>query len=93
MAIGKVELMHASVYQNTSSGEQQYIWNKIKKKTKEVRREAWVWKEANRAQKKKKSQRPKLSLSNYTNNKHNLFVFYKRLKIYNEIQLIKNKMD
>ena len=29
--------------------------------------------------------------SKYNNNKHNLFVFYKRWKKYNEIQLIKNK--
>ena len=34
-----------------------------------------------------------LSYSKYNNSKHNLLVFYKRWKKYNEIQLTKNKMD
>ena len=42
---------------------------------------------------KKKSRQPKLSLSKYINDKHNLLVFYQRWKKYNEIQLTKNKMD
>ena len=44
------ELMHASIFPNTLAWEQQE-WNKIKKQTKKVRREAWVWKEVKQARK------------------------------------------
>ena len=40
-----------------------------------------------------KPRRSKLSESKYNNNKHNLLVFDKIWKKYNEIQLTKNKMD
>ena len=43
---------YTSVFPNTRAWEQQ-DWNKIKKQTKKVRIEAWVWKEAMRARKKK----------------------------------------
>ena len=68
-----------SVFPNTHVWEQQQ-WNKTKKQAKNVWREAWVWKEVKHAQKKKKSQQLKLSLSKYNNDKHNLLVFYKRWK-------------
>ena len=43
--------------------------------------------------KKKKSRGPITTKSKYNNNKHNLLVFYKILKNFNESQLINNKMD
>ena len=59
---------------------------------KKVRRDAWVWEEVKRAQK-KKSRLPITTQSNYNNNsnnnnnnKHNIKVFYKKWKKYNEIQ-------
>ena len=50
MAIGKGELMHEYFPKHLRMGTARR--NKIKKQTKEVRREAWVWKKAKRAQKK-----------------------------------------
>ena len=43
---------YTSVFPNNYAWEQQE-WNKIKKQTKEVRRETWVWKKAKRARKKR----------------------------------------
>ena len=43
--------------------------------------------------KKKKSRRPITSWPNYSNNKQNMVIFYKKWEKYNEIQLTKHKMD
>ena len=42
---------HAQMFSQTLVHENSKEWNKIKKQTKKVRREAWVWKEAKRARK------------------------------------------
>ena len=63
-----------------------------KKQTKKVRREAWVQKEAT-GHLKNKSRRPITSKSKYNNYKHNMAIFYKTWKKYDEIQLTKNEMD
>ena len=48
--------------------------------------------ERSKAGREKKSRRPITFYSNYSNNKHNIVVFYKIWKKYNEIQLTKNKI-
>ena len=92
MAIGNGELMHECFPKHLSMGTARMI--KIKKQTKEVRREAWVWKKAKRARNKKRCP-DGLSHPNQKTiiiNK-NVVIFYKKWKKYNEIQLTKSKMD
>ena len=79
-----------SVFPNTSAWQQQE-WNKTKRQTKNVRREAWVWKDVKRRH--KKSRRPITTWSKYIINNHNVVLFYKIWKTYNEIQSTTNKMD
>ena len=47
--------------------------------------------ERSKAGTKKKFRRPSTSQSKFNNNKHNIVVFFKIWKKYNEIQLTKNK--
>ena len=80
-----------NVFPNTRAWEQQE-WNKIKKQMKTIIMEAWVWKEVKRHEW-KKSRRPITTYQKYNMNKHNIVLFYKIWKMYDEIQLTKNKMD
>ena len=67
---------------------------KYDKETDEEGKKRGVRMERNKAgMKKKKSRRPLTSKSKYTNNKHNVVIFYKKYKKYNDIHLTKNKMD
>ena len=49
--------------------------------------------ERSKAGRKKISRRPITTKSKYNNNNHNMVVFYKIWKKYDEIKLTKNKMD
>ena len=89
---GNVDLMHECFPKHSHMGT---ATMKLKKKqTEKVRRDVSEYgKKQSGHERKKKSRRPKLSLSKYTINKHNLLVFYNRWKKYNESQLTNNKMD
>ena len=73
MTVGNEELVHECF-------PKQQEWNKTKKQTKKVRREAWV-------------QTPITTLSKYNNNKHNMVVFYMEKLQWNSINKKQNGLQ
>ena len=78
----KMDLNNQKMTNHPPSPEE---WNKIKKQTKEVRREAWVWKNSKAARKKKekkrkKSRQPIPSQPQYNTNKQIIVIFYRNRK-------------
>ena len=90
MAIGYGGLMHECFPKHSRMGTARM---KEEKETGEEGKKRGVSLEGSKASTNKKFRRPITTKSKHNINKHNMVLFYKKYKKYNEFQFTKNKMD